>query len=77
MVGDTDIEACRNDSITRLKARVAAADDGSREVDAADTGVPADDSAGTGGSQCILVIHAGVGDLDGHLARVQLRLTPW
>jgi hypothetical protein len=26
MVGDTDIEACRNDGLARLKARVAAAD---------------------------------------------------
>jgi hypothetical protein len=74
MVGDPDIEAGRDDRITRPESGVTAADHGPREVDAADTGVTADDAAAAGRRQRILVIDAGEGDLDRHLARVELRL---
>ena len=73
-MGDADIEARSDHLIAGLETRVAARFDDAGKIDAADAGKAPDDPARTGSRQRILVIDAGVGNANRHLAGIEHRL---
>ena len=72
MVGDTNVKTGRDHLIAGLEARVGAVGHHTAEIDTADARKTANDLAGAGRGQCILVIDTRVGHPDGDVALIEL-----
>ena len=72
MVGDANVKTGRDNLITGLEARVGAVGHHTTKIDTSDARKTANDLAGAGRGQCILVIDTRIGHPDGDGALIKL-----